>query len=134
MKNLLHIIIAAVALSCAAGCATKNSPARTAHTATDTALSTADAAMFSWKSYVQAERAEIERLKPSDPGLALDKANRLLVKEGQVSAAYYKYQAAATAAVNLGAANAANPDNVVAQIAAAAAPLVEIVTAFTSKK
>ena len=131
MKNLFHLIVIAFALTIA-GCAGK-STSRVAITATESAVSTADAAISAWGDYVVAERRRITVLKQTDPGAALEAGHNLLTKEGKVSIAYYQYQEAAKAAILSGAASADTSGDVAARIAAAAAPLINLVSTLTTR-
>lgn len=133
--RLLFGLAAVLGVLCTTGCGSQpKSPARIAYTATDSAITTADSAISAWADYVVAERARIATLKATDPGAALDAANKLLVNEGRVSSAYYKYQDAARAAVLAGSASADAPGNAAASIAAAAAPLISLVASLTAPR
>ena len=131
MKKL-SLLIALTATLLAAGCANQ-SPSRVAYNVTGTAITSAENAMAAWRDYVNNEKAVIASLKETDPGLALDKANKLLIREGEVSAAYDKYQKAMIAVVQTGAAASDNYETISAQIAAISAPLVSLIVSFTSK-
>lgn len=137
MKNrksnlLLCLAFALGALCVAPGCASR-SPENVAYNATASAITTADAAISAWSDYVVAERRRIKALKATDPGAALEAGNRLLVNEGRVSSAYYQYQDAAKAAVLIGASASNSTNSPAARIAAAAAPLIALVTQLTTR-
>jgi hypothetical protein len=124
-----------------AGCAggTK-SPARIAHTIASTTIKTGDQAIEAWGDWVLFEQIRIDGLRQAaeklPPGTGKDEAlgkvlaakAQLLVKEGRVAAAYEKYQDASIAAVKAGAATADLTENVGSQVAAAAGPLIALVT------
>lgn len=120
------------ALCVAPGCASRSAE-NVAFNATASGITTADAAISAWADYVVAERRRIETLKATDPGAALEAGNRLLVNEGKVSSAYYTYQDAARAAVLAGANASDGNQSPAARIAAAAAPLITLVTTLTAR-
>lgn len=131
--SLALLLIPALALLGPIGCSsTPKSPERIAITAVSSSVQTADAAIAAWADYVVLKRQEIEKLKQTDRGAAMDAANELLKKEGRVSIAYYNYQEAAKAAITLGA-TSASPGDVSSKLAAASSQLIAIIASFTTR-
>lgn len=131
-KILLGLALLLGITLAAPGCATRSTES-IAYNATASAITTADAAISAWGDYVVAERSRIEKLKATDPGAAIEANRNLLNKEGQVSSAYYQYQDAARAAVLIGASASNSTNSPAARIAAAAAPLIALVTQLTTR-
>ena len=132
MKKILLTISLALALVAApVGCKTNEPPARTAYKATGSVLDTVQASMDSWRIYVTAEKAAIEKLRKTDPGAAIDRSTELLKREGRVSGAYYKFQEVTKAAI-IGGTDVAAQQELSKQVAAAGAQVVNLITLFTS--
>lgn len=133
IRNLILLAFAIGAIVTSGCSGSPKSPARIAHTTTVTAITTADAAISAWADYVVAEQRRIAALKATDPGAALEAGNRLLVNEGKVSAAYYRYQAAATEAITAGASSADPGSTTSVQIAGASTALIQLIATLTTR-
>ncbi len=149
VTGLLLLLIPLLAFA-PVGCAIKQPPERIAINAASSVILTADSAITAWADYVVRRKGEISKLKQTDVGAAMDASNELLRQEGRVAKAYYEYQAATKAAIDLAvvAANAKKaaadkgapaPDfsakfaELSSSVAAASAQLVSTVSTFTKK-
>lgn len=116
------------------GCSsTPKTPQRIAYNVTDNVLTGADKAIEAWSDYVVRERKRIAELRKTDPGAALDANTALLNKEGKVSAAYYKYQDAAKAALLAGAtasSTQAGQSSLSDTVAESAGILISVINSF----
>lgn len=130
MKTIIKLLTL-IAIIVSLGCATNKSPTRIAYTATDSVLTTADAAIVAWADYVVAKKREIAAVQAlggeENIGRALGMRTDLLKAEGKVAKAYDNYQIAATNAVTLG---STSTGNIEAQLATALSVLINVVNFY----
>lgn len=116
--------ILVLAASFVSGCAS-TSPQSVAYKATDAVITTVDQAIAAWSDHVVAQ--EKINAAITDPIARAEAGTALLNAEGKVSAAYYNYQKAASAAIKAG---AAASSGAAGDVVTAASQFIGIITSL----